>query len=217
MSAICHRLCVRHLYLAKVFFWEERIGLTYCHVIIHSCCIKKQIMKTKGNFKKLTLIWNHILRILPTSTLHVSLVRCLNSEFPSSLENLWDFLRRQIISRSREVTSFGSNQNSQQPPLTLNHLVNPPIPLANLKDTWLYHTLSSFHYSNHDHDRVTLAYFGTIALPCLYMAMSDFKDSCCNPSKFSHGPSFLVFAAKSWVSSDWLMSPSKLQHYLELC
>jgi hypothetical protein len=39
-------------------------------------------------------------------------------------------------------------------------------------------------------------------IPCLHMAMSDFKDNHCNPSELLHGPSFLVFAAKSWVSSD---------------
>jgi hypothetical protein len=49
------------------------------------------------------------------------------------------------------------------------------------------------------------------------MAMSDFKDNHHNPSELSHGPSFLVFAVKSWVSSDWLMSSSKLQSCLELC
>jgi hypothetical protein len=53
--------------------------------------------------------------------------------------------------------------------------------------------------------------------PCLYMAMSDFKDNHRNPSELSHGPSFLMFAAKSQVSSVWLMSLSKLQPCLQLC
>jgi hypothetical protein len=47
--------------------------------------------------------------------------------------------------------------------------------------------------------------------------MSDFKDTCRSPSEPSHGPSFLVFKAKPRVSSNWLMSSSKLQPYLELC
>jgi hypothetical protein len=54
-------------------------------------------------------------------------------------------------------------------------------------------------------------------ISCLYMDMSDFKDNHRNPSELSHDPSLLVFAAKSWVSSDWLMSSSKLQPCLELC
>jgi hypothetical protein len=47
--------------------------------------------------------------------------------------------------------------------------------------------------------------------------MSDFKANRRNPSKLSHGLSFLVFAVKSQVSSDWLTSSSKLHPCLKLC
>jgi hypothetical protein len=54
-------------------------------------------------------------------------------------------------------------------------------------------------------------------IPSLHMAMPDIKGTCRNPSELSHGSSLLVFAAKSRVSSDWLMSSSKLQACHELC
>jgi hypothetical protein len=37
MSVTCHRLYVRHLYLAKCFFGEERIGPAFCHDIAYAC------------------------------------------------------------------------------------------------------------------------------------------------------------------------------------
>jgi hypothetical protein len=38
-----------------------------------------------------------------------------------------------------------------------------------------------------------------------------------NPSKLSHDALFLMCEAKPQVGSDWLISSSKLQPYLELC
>jgi hypothetical protein len=43
-------------------------------------------------------------------------------------------------------------------------MVNPPAPFTHYKGTLLYHTLLLFRYANHDLDKLTLIYFGTIPL-----------------------------------------------------
>jgi hypothetical protein len=98
----------------------------------------------------------------------------------------------------------------------LNVIVNPFAPLAHQR-----HLIMSPPLIGSARPIITLnslsLLFWNHNIPCLYMAMSDFKNNRRNPSELFHGPSFLVFAAKSRVSSDWLMSLSKLQPYLELC
>jgi hypothetical protein len=89
---LCHWLYVRHLYFVSFFFWWGTYMADMLYGIINSYCIQKQILKTKRNLKKLTPIWGHISRILPTSTLHGSFVRYWNSEFPLSLKSLWNSL-----------------------------------------------------------------------------------------------------------------------------
>jgi hypothetical protein len=89
------------------------------HSIIHSYCIKKRTLKIKRNLKKSTPIQSHILRILPTSTLHGPFVRYWNSEFSLSLESLcnslWlqysefppDLASIKLKFQSQEIMSFG--------------------------------------------------------------------------------------------------------------
>jgi hypothetical protein len=62
------------------------------HDTIHSYCIRKLILETKRNLKKSIPIQSHISRIPSTSTLNSSFVRYRSSEFPPSLESLWNFL-----------------------------------------------------------------------------------------------------------------------------
>jgi hypothetical protein len=95
MSAFCHRLYVRHLYLVSLFFWWGMYKTDILHDIILSYFIKKWTLKTKKKLKKSFLIQSHILRFLPTSTIHGSFVQYQNFESPSSSESLWNFLRLQ--------------------------------------------------------------------------------------------------------------------------
>jgi hypothetical protein len=80
-----------------------------------------------------------------------------------------------------------------------------------------YHTLLLFRYDNRDLDKPTLAYFRPVTPLCPDTAVPCFKDTHRNPSKLSHDALFLRCEAKPRVGSDWFLSSSKLQPYLELC
>jgi hypothetical protein len=87
----CYRLCIRHQYLAAFSFGEERIGLTcwmasYIHITSRSKSSKPKETEKSSPDR------SHILIILPTLPLHSFFVRYQNSEFPSSLESLWNLL-----------------------------------------------------------------------------------------------------------------------------
>jgi hypothetical protein len=66
----------------------------------------------------------------------------------------------------------------------------------------VYHTLLSLCYPNCDLAKLTLAYFGLVALDCLSMAIPDLKDTCCNPNKLFMTSKFLVCEAKPQDGSD---------------
>jgi hypothetical protein len=77
-------------------------------------------------------------------------------------------------------------------PLTLESPCEPSSFLTRWKGTRSYHTLLSFCYPNHDLDKLILAYFRLVAVPCLNMGIPDLKDTRCKPNKPSMTPKFLM-------------------------
>jgi hypothetical protein len=94
------------------FLWRGMYRIDMLPDIIHSYCIKKQILKTKINFffkTKLILIQNPIFIIQSISTLDGSFVRCQNSEFPLSLQILCNSLQLRYSEHSQILLSLSSN------------------------------------------------------------------------------------------------------------
>jgi hypothetical protein len=100
---------------------------TFCHDIIHSYCIKKRTLKTKKNLKfdsnSKSYLENPInfnpswfLRLV--SKFYVSTLFRKLMEFPTTpiFRVTTDLASIKLKFQSWQITSFGSNQNFQQPP-----------------------------------------------------------------------------------------------------
>jgi hypothetical protein len=106
---VCHATdYVCHLYLVSFFFWWGTYRADMLHDIIHSCCIKKRTLKTERNLNidinSMSYLENPI-NFDPSC----SFIRYRNSEFPLSLESLWDFLWLQYSEFPQILLQLRSN------------------------------------------------------------------------------------------------------------
>jgi hypothetical protein len=129
MSAICHRLYVRHLYLASFLFWWGAYSADMLHGIIHSYCIRKLMLKTKRNLKinsnsksylENPSNLNPLCFLHPVSKFWVFSLPRKHMEFPmtSILRAPSNLAPIKLKFWSRQMAWFCSNQDFQQPPTT---------------------------------------------------------------------------------------------------
>jgi hypothetical protein len=89
----------------------------------------------------------------------------------------------------------------------------------------LTHRVAHFHvtlshwlrYANCSLGKFPLFIFGTLRTFLVNVPILGTKETCHNIDKPFHGPLISSVESKAGVSSDWLMSSSKLQLCLELC
>jgi hypothetical protein len=118
----------------------------------------------------LILIRSHILRIISASNLHGPFIRHQNSEFPLSLQSLWNYLWLWYPIFPQMLLRLCSKPWSRLELFESHIILLAAFPKC------------CFDYAQNPE---------TVALLCLNMAMSDPKDTCRNVSKLLNDPNSL--------------------------